>query len=116
MALGEILGAAKSHGRHLMFAEIISNGEPFESGERPHDKIDLVAFHQLDGFGLGGRRHASGIGHDELDLVARKREVLVFQKAGDPLFKMNAAGREPAGFHGHQPDLDQVLLRDGRLC
>ncbi len=84
MALGEVLGAAKSHGRHLMFAEIIFNGEPFEGGKRPHDEVDLIALHQLDGFGFRGRRHARSIGDDKFDLSARQREILVSQKAGDP--------------------------------
>ena len=78
MPLGEILSAAKSHGRHLVFAEIIFNGEPFKGSERSHDKIDLIALHQFDCFGLGGRRHAGRIGHNKFDLSSRKREVPVF--------------------------------------
>lgn len=85
MALGKILGAAKSHGRHLVFAEIIFDGEPFEGSERPHDEVDLVALEQFDGFGFRGRRHARGFSDDKFDLSAREREVLVSQKTGDPL-------------------------------
>jgi hypothetical protein len=116
MPLGEILGAAKSHGRHLVLAEIIFNGEPLKGGERSHNKVDLIALNQLDRFSLGCRRNASGIGHNKFDLSSRQREVFVFQKTGDPFFKMNASSGEPAGFHGYQPDLDRVLLRDGWSC
>jgi hypothetical protein len=77
MPLGEILGAAESHGRHFVFAEIILDGEPFKGGERPHDKVDIVALDQFDGFGFRRRRHARGVGDNEFDLTAGEREVLV---------------------------------------
>jgi hypothetical protein len=35
MPLGEILGAAKSHGRHFVFAEIVFDGKPFKSASGP---------------------------------------------------------------------------------
>src|SRR5215468_6188713 len=116
MPLCKILGAAKSHGRYLVLAEIILDGEPFERCERPHDEVDLVALNQFNGFCLRSRRHARGVGDDKFDGLARKLEVLVFQKAANPLLKVNASGREPAGFHGHQSDLDWFLLRDGRFA
>src|SRR5262249_13738880 len=116
MPLCKILGAAKSHGRYLVLAEIILDGEPFERCERPHDEVDLVALNQFNGFCLRSRRHARGVGDDKFDGSARKREVLVFQKAANPLLKVNASGCEPAGFHGHQSDLDRFLLRNNRFC
>jgi hypothetical protein len=55
-----------------------------------------------------------GVGDDKFDLATGQREVLVLQKARDPFLEMNASGRKPAGFHGHQSDLDRLLLRHGR--
>src|SRR5215472_10920206 len=57
-----------------------------------------------------------GVGDNKFYGSPRKREVLISQKAGDPLLKMNASGCEPAGFHGHQSNLNRFLLRDDWFC
>jgi hypothetical protein len=77
MPLRQILGAAKAHSRHLMFAKIVLDREPFEGREGPHDEVDFVALGQFDCLGLRGRRYARSIGDDKLNLSARKRGILI---------------------------------------
>ena len=70
---------------------------------------------QFDGPGLGGGGDTGRVGHDEIDLPAGEREILVLEKARDALFEMGTAGGKASGLHRHQPDLDRCLLGNGRL-
>ncbi|HUZ72495.1 MAG TPA: hypothetical protein VMU87_05890 [Stellaceae bacterium] len=54
------------------------------------------------------------MGDDETDLAPGEREVLVFEKGGDPLFHLDAACRERAGLGRQQADLERRALRERR--
>ena len=113
-ALGEIVGAGEAERRRLVLANVIGDGEQFESRQRAEDDVDLVALDQFLRLGLGAGRLAAGVGGEEFDLAAGHLVVVLLQPGEHALFHLDAALRERAGLDGQQAELERRGLRDGR--
>ena len=105
--LRHVLCRGNAKRRHLLFREIISDRQCFESSERSNDAMHIVLFDQLLRLGPCGCRDAGGIGDDQFDLTPSERVLARLEKHCQRKVHIDAAGRQRAGLGREQADADR---------